>query len=626
MRGLSGGNRRAQGVTMRDERFTVRRGSNASNAMSPERKQLIRKQARELVGRPASRRALERTREPFDGSSQWNTFHDEFTEAIQQSARDRARWTRFFRREVKAATDDLGRLVMTPSDAAALRALAHEWEHESDPFVVWRRGYHAHYWRDEFQYYGGLLLRADPVAGLRVLDGLPFPQLMRDTLVAVASEDRALVEMLIQGAPLAFGPGGNWSADRSVSGLLVAELVVHHATTLRDAVAGAVRASWDEQPAQVPPDAVEQLDTVELPQWLQHAFGLLLQRADGRQIGVALLAHLARRNLLRKSDRDERAPAERVAAIALAEALRSAGVKVTEFQEFSKVRATHDREKGAATARKRRVKSLDALSKKVRPGEGARSLHGEGLPALLGAAMALGEHGQADVPSDVWQWFEELLVGRDEGLRLCNDGSAADEVGKSLALLLVRLPAGVELLRSTYTKLEPQRRRSLYPMRYEGTEDDAESLLALRVGLHLSVFLRHSAHDLQARASELWFWTYAAARRLWLTSRRDIGGEKERFVTACFAAMPLVFGDDLGAALRAAVPWIAGDEGMVGDAAALLRRNGVDMGRLVRLMRDAGVELGTVLSDARSWAELAGSEFPSHLNELALELAAEPSA
>jgi hypothetical protein len=207
---------------------------------------------------------------------------------------------------------------------------------------------------------------------------------------------------------------------------------------------------------------------------------------------------------------------------------------------------------------------------------------------------------------------------------LITHGNSLAEVPQRFGVLLSRLPSPDARLHATYAKLEPQRRRALFAFRYNEIPNDLESVVLLRVGLNVAInwLDRVKVGEQADAARNLFFWIYEAARRLWLTTVLDTENTKKQLVIDCFAFMPFLFGEEIGDALKKAIPPIAGDARLLVEACENLRRNGVEAANLPALITEAGADLIAALHDAHQWSELTGrkEDFPEHLQKLASEL------
>ena len=245
------------------------------------------------------------------------------------------------------------------------------------------------------------LIHVDARRGLRLCDALPFPGMMEEVFWwgYDVREDRDLIETLLAEAPAAFDGKGAWGSERSVSALLIADLIIQHAEKLQRAVAGRV---WTLQAPGGGPDAPvvaeamrlrDEVETRELPAWMRRAYGLLLQRPDGRPIALGYLAYVVGRASGEQASAHGRRmwPVYERALEALCEALVAAGVGTREVREAWQRAEEIAKEKDQRKPVTRMVRRVEEAYRNEREGEGARILYGDGMSYLLGALRLLGD-------------------------------------------------------------------------------------------------------------------------------------------------------------------------------------------------------------------------------------------
>jgi hypothetical protein len=558
----------------------------------------------------------------------WHAFTDEFVAAVVMLPQRRGEWSDALKEPFLAAEVRLPQGLLDTREARELAAASREWQQTKAPYSVWSgREHHVSLYDAEVWSLGPLLIRMHPVDGLSALDVLPYPALMKEVLRRTCREDRGLIEALVLSAPLVFDTEGAWAPGRSVAALLVVEAITEHARKLHEAMSYTARMLADQDRKQAATQALQDLEEKELPAWLKHAFGLVLQRPDGQQIALAYLEHLCREKLLgrgRAHDGQQTWQAGIAALAGLVAALRGTSIGVAQMRALWQRAVKLSADQAAESATRNVVRRRSARDEKIeREGEGARTLHGEGLPLFYGAALLQGDaSGSATEISAFFDWFEELLVGRDPGLSLVNHGDSFTDVPQRFGFLLSRLPDPDARLRAAYEKLEPQRRRALFSSRYDESYPDLESVILLRVGLNAAANWLDRDREQVSAARALFAWIYAQARRLWLTAVLDTGDTKQQLVAACFAFMPFVFGELLGEALKETIPPIANDAGMLADACVNLQVNRVEALRLCRLVAEAGADLPGALRDLQQWSDLTGREedFPKHWAKLTAAL------
>ncbi|WP_437527292.1 ATP-binding protein [Sorangium sp. So ce726] len=512
-------------------------------------------------------------------------FQDAFVEGVlAHPARHRA-WIEALQSAITTCTTTAHALPderLDSRDQEELEAEARHWQHARDPFFVWEARRYDGPLKDAAGFELDVLLRLDRKAWLEALDALPWPSLMRNTVCQshIASNRELLIE-LIRAAPPVFDEEGRWT--RSVALLLVAELLRMHADFLGD------------QGTQT--------------QWLREAYGLLLTRPDGATIACGMLADLSAQHLsdvTRQPQGDE--STSNVALETLVESLVHSGVRVAFLHRFWKEReAMTQREVRDGSAR-RSVRAR-SFKKPAHIGEGCRQLGYEAFPLLYGSARVLDAAGAPHEELErYWAWLVEILDGRAPGLSTAAIWSHRPQAVQPLARLLARLPAPATAWRTAYARLEPQRRRSQFLVRYEDHDSDEPSLVLVRIGLYACAFLR--AVEAAAQPGEdvnAFFWTvYDAVRRLWLTAAVDPSDSRKELVATCFAFMPTVFGDALKDALKRAAPPIATEPWLVCLAAHHLTQNGVEPRRVAEFLAAAGADLVCGLQEVFTWASLTG--------------------
>src|SRR5262249_28848297 len=148
---------------------------------------------------------------------------------------------------------------------------------------------------------------------------------------------------------------------------------------------------------------------------------------------------------------------------------------------------------------------------------------------LVGAAVMLGDDPKSlEEIRQFWQWFAELLIGRDPGLSFANYEATRVDLCRDFGVLLSRLDEPAAFFRQLYVALEPQRRRAQFRYRYDDYDSDIGSIFLLRIGLFaaLSCFENAQAPHEREVAREWFWWLYEAARRVWLVAVYDYEHEK----------------------------------------------------------------------------------------------------
>lgn len=582
-------------------------------------RRLAEKTARGPADVAALRDAEEERREANPPPKAWRVFVESFAAEITRDEARRRAWSEALIKAVHEEMGDVQKLARRDDERAHLAREAEDWKKEADPFEVWDRKWDRDVVSHTTSMFGllGHLLRIDPGAWVDAVDSLPSPRWMRlECLFSSLPEDYDLVLDLLTRAPPVFDVKGQRA---SVVALLLLEQAEKHAQELYEAVDFPARTTSDEALRAETKEKLATLRRGELPEKLRQTYRVLLARPDGHAIAPALLARLGR-NVLLSADPGDGFSVHRCALDALAVVLAQAGIGVTELQAAWEAWERRDEQQAKAAAREPRRLARGRTGKKPeRWGEGRRTLHADGLPILVGAADILTElPPAAELAAELWRWFERLLVGRDPGLGLVEHGSSSSLVPNLLGAMLARVPHPAEAWRSTYKKLEPQRRRLLYGRRYDDLDVDLGSRLLITVALAGCGHAMRSATDPAGQhAIHGWFWAvFDAAQRLRLTCRFDLNDARRNLVARCFAFMPALFGDHhLDEALRRAVPLIATDPPLLALASWLLWKNGVAPERLEPLLVRAGVNLRAALRDANEERDA-----PVELQELAQAL------
>jgi hypothetical protein len=617
---------------VRDPRFAKANAWEQHKPATPEEIADARANGRRLAEGPADAALLQKGEDALkDGRpGVWQAFHDEIVAAVCEDDVRRVAWTSVLKDAFAAARVSLPTATIGKQDERMLDAASREWQERRDPFSVWRdRDPHISHHSHDLWSIGRILLRVSPVEGLRAIDSLPYPGLMKEILHLFCQEDRALIEKLISAAPPVFDEKGTWTPDRSVAALLVVDLVTKHAEALHAAVSRPLRLYGNDDHGAATELALGELEKHELPDWMRHAFDLVLARPDGGRIAIAYLAELSRERLLGRVQTQGGKQPWRVvdpALVALATVLGQARVGVGQVRDAWWTAEQLAREAAENFAKRPSVVPWSARPKINLEGEGARSLLSDGLPFLFGGAVLLGDAARSSATDLelLWSWLEELLVGRDPGLSLVHHGTSLADVPQHLGFLLSRLPDPRAVLRMAYGRLEPQRRRMLFAYRYKETYPDLESVFLLRVGLNAAVnWLDRVKDGEQAEAArDLFFSIFEAARRLWLTAVMDTGDTKRQLVIACHAFMPFLFGKRLPQALKRTLPAIANDARMLAEACVILRLNSLKAEEVSALAAEAGADLPAALHEVHQWSRLTGlaDDFPEHFQKLATEL------
>lgn len=561
-----------------------------------------------------------------DINAGWEAFYETFSAHAFENEEQRRAWVTALRGAIRPAVAEVSALTFK---GEAVDSEINAWQQARDPFAIWEfansqvdyRTYPA----DELH----LLRLLDPRAWLEELDALPVPSLMWHVVwLSPIVEDAELLEELLIRAPPLLDEHGAWT--RSVAAPILVRLIQTYGERIHRALSQEAFSSGQEGRVRtVAERALKAFEEDELPSSLRQFYQALLTRADGRDIAYRLLADLAPKGIVAEPKGDlARWSVDRAAFAALSAALATAGVSVGQLRSsWKKLDDERRSSENAATPEMQRLHGASRRGIDQRQGEGGRTLYAEGFPLLLGAAAILSQTPPpATEVERLWSWFEELLAGRDPGLRIATRESVLGEASKRLGAVLAMLSDPAAVWRPAYEKLEPQRRRGQFEFRYRGDGPfDQESLLLVYVGLYgcASGIDELGANESRHPRQDFFWSLYDSARRLWLTAATDNGEHKRNLVAACFAFLPELFGDALDVAVERALRAIGNDPWLVARACSYLRLNGVVPERLEQMVNQAGLDLEAALRDAHEWAAASGQkdEFPHDFQELASALA-----
>lgn len=547
----------------------------------------------------------------------WERFNSTLIEILSQTEDRRSAWAAALFEDFKARVANPDALVWLSVNLPQWRAAMDSWQEALLPLAAWGDFRGGIWFDDAFDRHLDLLAQLDIDRFAEALDSLPAPEAMTFALGREpVGEDPELIVELLSRAPKIFDIDGRWLSSRSAVALLITHQAIDYARKLRRAVFVA-RSRGPRPISDMPSLPSDEELAKEIGGWFARVFGVLVARDDGPVLGAVVLAKLTAARMQWTGHIVAAMILDHEAAItALADELAAAGCTIDILEQAYRRNLEHIRRQHPAP-------TVICSDERVSGGEGWRTLGGDGLSHLLAAAELLEaqqrREANAESPAGFWSWARELLRGRDEGLRsMAGEFAAPPQLGR----LLAQVDAPDELLRAMYTELEPQRRRARFSS-HDGLDDDAESIVVLRMGLHAAAnWHKVGRHE---PASDLFWWIYTAARRLWLTATEDQERGKAEIVASCFAVMPHLFGDVLDEALQRALPPIAGDAELVGQAAAKLVDNNVTPTHVRAAFQKAGVDLEGALRDAKQWADLIDpkgrlSLFPPNLAKLAEQL------
>lgn len=496
-----------------------------------------------------------------------------------------------------------------------LRQAIRDWRVVTDAFEAWWHHVEVDWFLSRPLELLWLPLELDRPAWVGRVDTLPHPALVeRAVTLAGTREDGGLLRELLTLSPPTFDEHGRWT--RSLLTLALVDSILDYPAALADAVANpqTVGLSID-----VGSEAAKRLRAEEIPAWLGDIFNTLLDRTDGRLLGIAYLGRLAS-DLLRPESqgRFARRWLHQAAFESLADGLARHDVALKEIEDF----ATR-REREQARTDARIGPATDEESARAN-GEGARKRRVATLPFLLGAIECclqrhpLPEETRMDgdarrpIPSEtvaaLWAWFARLVIERDPGIDdVVREDPNATQLGSSLLGYVLALQPDSETVWSKlWRETEPQRRR----FAYRGALVDGDALfpsaLLLRVGLMALVFRAHWDRLESSRSNLLSHFGAITEGALWLWT---LAGERHEHcgraaVIRCFVHAPGVFGDGFEAAIAPLVPHVATDPGMACSAAWHLWKNGADLNRVEALFNSRGAGLHQAFEAAREWHRL----------------------
>ena len=409
--------------------------------------------------------------------------------------------------------------------------------------------------------------------------------------------------------------------------MLLIGLVSRHARRLHQALQ---QKTWSAQVQTERDESTRkllELEREELPAWFSEAYRAVYGRPDGRRLCLGLLDQLGGERLAgvdAYAGPDRWSPVEGAWG-ALLDVLSESDVSQSHIQAFWQERE-HMRASEEA-ARAPRHPRVESLGNKVPEaiGRGSRTLHYKAFNICYGAACLLGRRTlQGDEAGAFWQWLRELFEGRAPGTWSFLGRGHIDETCKQVGRILALLPEPDAAWREAYDRLEPQRRRDQFLLRYADDDAHEPSVALLLIGLFGCAAWFEGAGRASPTAAHAWFWRlFDAARRLWLTEVLEVSGLRQIIVPICFSFIPELFKNSTGEALRRAVPAIAEDPLLLSLAAFHLWKNGVEPIRLEKLFADAGTHIVAALRDAHQWSQLTGlaEEFPPGCKTLADALA-----
>lgn len=412
---------------MRDPRFDDNLTWPPHREATPEELDQAGARAREIAADPAGVERIRQASQENHAPSWWYAFDGALVVAIREHSSLQRAWSDSLANAVDTEKQRFPFAGERNEAARALLAAAADWRSERDPFSAWghpssHSQMESYYLREASKLLSQLnrLVRIDSGRGLQVCDTLPFPGMMASVFYwgYDVRKDRELIEELLLSAPTVFEGDGTWKPERSVAALLLTDLIVEHAQMLHRAVKGRIwrmraPASRDDAQAAEAERTLQAVEATELPRWMRRAFGILLRRPDGRAIALGYLAHLVERTYGRQTripgQEEKEWSAFEHGRDLLCEILVAAGVTTAQVREGWKRAEEIAADKARQLAARRMVRRMESGKRSDRVGEGARTLYGNSMSYLWGAALMLGDDPQAGDDIDrLWSWFEDF--------------------------------------------------------------------------------------------------------------------------------------------------------------------------------------------------------------------------
>ena len=539
--------------------------------------------------------------------------------AIRDSEECLRRWTRALEDAVQRCLGVLAQWLEDQPAAAPFRGAVAAWTDACNPRELLSGGIHGE-WEtalDVADILGvmHIFVRLDLGAALCALERSPHPGFIDVVLwLTFEHDDLAVMADVLRAAPTVFDEQGAW-LGRNVVALVALHQIPQRLENRAESPGRQGNVDAENDSACGAGLGVDRWRTDVLPGTLRELVAGVLAREDGPELAAAMCASMADRAIgtepgagaARPSTEEEPlwsvfAHAWEVLAGELACARRA---HVVNDLQCALLRAEGTASKRRPTARRAmgRAPSVSAWE-----GEGARRFHARGLPFLLSAAQAATPaNGRPDpeLLGTLWAWLIELILGRDPALGCIAIQDGASMAFARLGTLLALLPVPLESLQVAYRRLEPQRRRRRYPLRYDDLDGDAESRFLLRVGLAaLEAAPDEPMPAGKAGTSEQMFeWIFERARQLWLTTPFGPNEAADGLVAACFAYAPRALGSALLSKLPALLIAVSPALNVHATACLLLLRNGVSLADVEAGCEVAGVDLRRSVSELGRWFE-----------------------
>lgn len=501
----------------------------------------------------------------------------------------------------------------TPSDLAAtleresglaFEDVAQEWARQADPFEIFDAGYRRAGPRlgaaaDWEHLRLSMLLALSPEDWSRAVDALPVPNLMWGAVEASPlRSDGALIRRLLECAPPVLDANGEWT--KSITALLISELVLEHITFVHEAVRSATfdlepRTQEPEQRRQLARERLERLESGELSAWASSVYASLLARPDGEPIAFELLARLCRTEILGQLDqRREEWSANQAALAGLAQAL------LGNSTDLNRLRQWWERQESRETDRRTARGDVPDTS------SAAPLLHTEGLPYLVGGVVMIHQtqtnprEASGAAAAMLWAWAKRLFVGRDPGLDLTlstNKMTAFEWLG----YLLAAQPAPGEEWRALYEQLEPQRRRrAMHTFEKNAREIHGSYDLGMTGLLTLDQWLVAASAPEFPEIRTFHRRLVETSRRLYLTAPMlEWRRQSSELLASCFACAAALFGETLLEDLAAMLTPIANDPVLLRKVFEVLAQNKMTE----EVLHELGVRLGIDVAASNTIAD-----------------------
>lgn len=505
-----------------------------------EAEEQVRALARQRAGEPpGSSSSLENGAPPWA----WRCHDEELVRVLRDDPVLFASWVSSLSASLRREATECLRDARDAERASAARMIE-SWQEEPDVLALWngshlRNWSHLMFWPSEFRRLGRLLVELSPQAAATSLEVSLHPGMV--TWVVSDDGDRfASTLALFSASDVVLSGQGEWIGRRVVA-LVSLRALPRTLQTFADQLATDVRCARNEEAQAAALLRRRDWHTRSLPALASELARAVLARPEGKHLSVvfaALLHHeLQSRNpsvdLPGESVDDRLSPVNAIILRSLAEEVR--GLPLPLESTVARWTAHADREAERVAAAPKAVAPPERSTKiPASQGEGAASLKGEGLGLLTLAIDALGEPADSHTAAALWSTIEARLVGADPSFAWAARRPGASDVARRLGRVLALQPDPDTSLRRAYARLEPQRRRSRFPVRYDGDHANEQSVVLLKFGLRAADYMRVHSFDASSYI-RIFDSVEIRARRLWLTSALDTEELAEHLWVSCFA-------------------------------------------------------------------------------------------